>query len=105
MKKHTNDQRAGSVSGSLPTRLWYGGLRRLWLRRRADRPAAPARRVHRLLLHHGPVEGVVVLVVEGAEQDAEQLAQIHVVGRLVEPQAPAVVEVHGELRRETLRAE
>lgn len=31
------------------------------------------------LLEHGPVKGVVILVVQGAEQDAEQLPQIHVV--------------------------
>ncbi len=56
----------------------------------------------RLLLQHGPVERVVVLVVERAEQDAEQLAKVHVVGRLFEPQAAAVVQVHGELGGETL---
>lgn len=31
------------------------------------------------LLEHGPVKGVVILVVQRAEQDAEQLPQIHVV--------------------------
>lgn len=36
-------------------------------------------------------------MVEGAEEDAEELPEVHVVGRLVEAQAPAVVEVHGEL--------
>ena len=56
----------------------------------------------RLLLQDGPVEDVVVLVVEGAEQDAEQLAQVHVVGRLLEAQAAAVVQVHGKLCRVTL---
>ena len=58
--------------------------------------AARCRRLSRFLLQHGPVEGVVVLVVEGAEQDAEQLPQVHVVGALLEPEAAAVVEVHGE---------
>lgn len=55
-----------------------------------------------LLLQHGPVEGVVVLVVEGAEEDPEQLTEIHVVGGLLEPQTSAVVQIHGELRWETL---
>ena len=51
----------------------------------------------RFLFEDGPVEDVVVLVVEGAEKDAEQLPQVHVVGRLLEPQAAAVIQVHGEL--------
>ena len=55
-----------------------------------------------LLLQHGPVEGVVVLVVQRAEQDAEQLPQVHVVRGLVETEATAVIEVHGKLRREAL---
>ena len=55
------------------------------------------------LFQHGPVEGVVILVVEGAEQDAEQLPEIHVVRGLLEPQASAVVKIHGELGGETLR--
>ena len=36
------------------------------------------------------------------EQDAEKLAQVHVVGGLLKAQAAAVVQVHGELCRETL---
>ena len=52
-----------------------------------------------LLLQHRPVEGVVVLVVEGAEEDSEELAQVHVVGAFLEPQPAAVVQVHGELGR------
>ena len=49
------------------------------------------------LLEDGPVEHIVVLVVEGAEEDAEQLPQVHVVGRLLEPQPAAVVQVHCKL--------
>ena len=55
-----------------------------------------------LLLEHRPVEGVVVLVVEGPEEDSEELAQIHVVWCLFEAQPAAVVEVHGKLCWETL---
>ena len=55
------------------------------------------------LFQHGPVESVVILVVEGSEEDAEQLPEIHVVWGLLEPQASAVVKIHGELGGETLR--
>ena len=55
-----------------------------------------------LLLQHRPVEGVVVLVVERPEEDPVELAEVHVVRRLLEPQAAAVVEVHGELCGEAL---
>ena len=55
-----------------------------------------------LLLEHRPVEGVVVLVVEGPEEDSEELAQVHVVWCLFEAQPAAVVEVHGKLCWETL---
>ncbi len=50
------------------------------------------------------VVGVVVLVVEGAEEDAEQLPAIliHVVRGLLKPQAPAIVKIHGELGGKTL---
>ena len=55
-----------------------------------------------LLLQHRPVERVVVLVVERPEEDPVELAEVHVVRRLLEPQAAAVVEVHGELCGEAL---
>lgn len=55
-----------------------------------------------LLLQHGPVERVVVLVVQRAEEDPEQLPQVHVVGSLLETKPPAVVQVHGEFGREPL---
>lgn len=71
--------------------------------RGAWRPHTAASRVSCLLLQHGPVEHVVVLVVQRAEQNAEQLSQIHVVGRLLEPQSSAVVQVHGKLCWEPLR--
>ena len=54
------------------------------------------------LLQHRPVERVVVLVVERPEEDPVELAEVHVVRRLFEPQAAAVVEVHGELCGEAL---
>ena len=57
----------------------------------------------RTLLQDGPVERVVELVVERAEEDAEELTQVHVVGRLLEAQTAAVVQVHGELSGEALR--
>ena len=41
------------------------------------------------------------LVVKGSEEDPEELPQVHVVGSFLEPEAPAVVEIHGELSRET----
>jgi len=50
-----------------------------------------------LLLQHGPVEGVVVLVVQRAEKDPKELPEIHVVRSLFEPQTSAVVEIHREL--------
>ncbi|CAN7937863.1 unnamed protein product, partial [Ixodes hexagonus] len=76
--------------------------------RKADRSGARLprhaargrRRSCRLLFQHGPVEDVVILVVERAEEDAEDLPQILVVWRLLEAEASAVVEVHGELCRE-----
>ena len=42
-------------------------------------------------------------MVEGAEEDAEQLPEIHVVRGLLKPQASAVVKIHGELGGKTLR--
>ena len=41
-------------------------------------------------------------MVEGAEENAEQLPQVHVVWCLVKAQPPTVVEVHGKLCRESL---
>ena len=43
-------------------------------------------------------------VVKVAEEDAEELAQVHVVGRLFEAQPAAVVQVHGELGRKALES-
>lgn len=60
-------------------------------RSRRRRPHAGRSRVGRLLLQHGPVEHVVVLVVQCAEQNTEQLSEIHVIGRLLKPQPSAVV--------------
>jgi len=58
-------------------------------------------RLRGLLLQHGPVEGVVVLVVQRAEEDPEQLAQVHVVGGLFKAKSAAVVQIHRKLGRET----
>jgi hypothetical protein len=77
-------------------RPWHGG-RGHGGRGSSDRGAGGS-----FLFQHGPVKGVVILVVEGAEEDAEQLPEIHVVRGLLEPQAPAVVQIHGELGGETL---
>jgi len=43
------------------------------------------------------------LVVQRPEQNTKELAEIHVVGRLLKPQATAVVEVHGKLGRVALQ--
>ena len=75
-------------------------LRRWWHIRRKIRWSRNT--CSSLLLEHCPVEGVVVLVVECPEEDPEELAQVHVVRRLFEPQAAAVVEVHCKLSWETL---
>ena len=64
--------------------------------------AARRHRRRRLLFQDRPIKHVVILVVEGAEEDAEELAEVHVVGSLLEAQASAVVEVHCKLRRITL---
>ena len=37
------------------------------------------------------------LMIQGSEENSEELAQVHVVRRLLEPEAAAVVQVHGEL--------
>jgi len=64
--------------------------------------ASSGRRLRRLLFQHRPVEGVVVLVVKGSEEDPEELPQVHVVWSFLEPEAPAIVEIHGELCGEAL---
>ena len=56
----------------------------------------------RLLFQDRPIKHIVILVIEGAEEDAEELTQVHVVRSLLEAQASAVVEVHCKLRRITL---
>ena len=48
------------------------------------------------MLEHGPVKRIVILVVECAEQDTEQLSQVHVVWGLVKAKPSAVVQVHGK---------
>ena len=55
-----------------------------------------------LLFQHGPVKDVVVDVVQRSEENAEQLTQVHVIGRLLKTQSATVVQVHRELGREAL---
>ena len=50
-----------------------------------------------LVLVDGPVEDVVVLEALADEEIAEQLAEVRVVGLVVETEGTAVVEVDGEL--------
>ena len=64
--------------------------------------AAGAGRGGSLLLEQCPVKGVVVLVIESAEEDTEELTEVHVVGCLLKPQPPTVVQIHCKLRWETL---
>lgn len=56
------------------------------------------------LFQHRPIEGVVVLVIQSTEQNAEQLAKVHIVGSFFEPQSSAIVQVHGEFCWEALEA-
>lgn len=55
------------------------------------------------LFQHRPIESVVVLMVQRAKQDAEQLTQIHIIRRLVESQPAAIIQVHCEFGRESLK--
>ena len=57
------------------------------------------------LLEDSPVENIVILVIEGAEKDSEQLAEVHVIRSLFEPQPSAVVQIHGKFCRITLERE
>lgn len=41
-------------------------------------------------------------MIQSAEQDTKQLAQVHVVGRLFESQTTTIIQVHGEFGRKTL---
>ena len=41
----------------------------------------------RLLLEHGPIKRIVILMIQSAEKDAEQLPQVHVVGSLLKPKS------------------
>lgn len=67
--------------------------------------ALSARRLLRgggLLFEDCPIEDVVVLVAEGSEEDAKQLAQVDVVRALLKTQRSTVVKVHGKLSRISL---
>lgn len=57
------------------------------------------------MLEHGPVESVIILMVERAEEDAEQLTQVHVVWGLIKAEPSAVVQVHGEFCWEALHGQ
>ena len=54
------------------------------------------------LLEHGPIEYVIVNMVQCTEKNSEQLSQIHVVWSLFESQASAVVQIHWEFCWESL---
>lgn len=56
----------------------------------------------RLLLQHRPVKRVVVLVVQRAEQNSEQLTKVHVIWTFLKTQPSSVVQVHRELSWEAL---
>lgn len=55
-----------------------------------------------LLFEQCPVKGVVVLVIKGSKEDPEKLTEVHVVGCLLKPQTPTVVQIHCKFRWETL---
>lgn len=55
-----------------------------------------------LLFEQCPVKGVVILVIKGAKEDPEELTEVHVVGCLLKPQTPTVVQIHCKFRWETL---
>lgn len=50
------------------------------------------------LLLHCPIEGEVILVVEGAEQDPEELSEVEIVGLFLETETSGVIQIHGKLR-------
>ena len=55
------------------------------------------------LFQHGPIERVVVLVVQRTEKNAEQLSQIHVIGLLFEAQSTTVIQIHRKFCWKTLQ--
>jgi len=63
----------------------------------SDPRACGGRRRRRSLSQHGPVEHVVIVVVQGAEEYSKQLPKIHVVWSFIEPEPAAIVEIHGKL--------
>lgn len=54
-----------------------------------------------VLFQRGPVEEVIKLMPQGTEQNTEELAEVHVVGRLVKAETTTVVKVHRKFRWET----
>lgn len=57
-------------------------------------------RRQRALPNFNPIVVVIVVVAECAEEDAKDLAQIHVIRRFVKAQLAAVIQIHCELWRE-----
>jgi len=55
-----------------------------------------------LILEDGPIKHVVVLEALTDEEIAEQLAQVAVIGLVIEAQSANVVQIGGELLRESL---
>ena len=68
----------------------------------SDSGACGRRCCGRSLSQHGPVEHVVIVVVQRAEEYSEQLPQVHIVWSFVEAEAAAVVEIHSKLGRVAL---
>lgn len=61
--------------------------------------AAGSNGVGSLLLENGPIKDVVILMVQSAEQNSEQLAEVHVVRRFFKTEATAVVQIHSKFGR------
>jgi len=55
-----------------------------------------------LILEDGPIKHVVVLEALTDEEIAEQLAQVAVIGLVIEAQSAHIVQIRGELLRESL---
>ena len=84
----------GGLVGAVAARLLLGLLGLLLTLRLGDGLGVL------LVFVHGPVEHVVVLEALTDEQIAEDLAQVGVVGLVIEAEATGVVEVDGKLVRE-----
>lgn len=57
----------------------------------------------RFLLLQCPIEGEVILMVEGTEQDPEELSKVEVVWLFLKAETSGIIQVHCKLRRKPLR--